>query len=651
MNHSMNFNPNATASSRLSPGFRFHPTDEELVGYYLKRKVLGRPIAVDAIAEVDLYKHEPSDLPAMSRIQSRDMEWYFFSSLDRKYSNRSRTNRATGGGYWKTTGKDRPVLHRSRIVGMKKTLVYHAGRAPRGQRTNWVMHEYRLDGEGLKLSGVSQDGYVVCRIFQKSGNGPMNGAQYGAPFIEEEWEGADEMAIKSLNGDGDVDGLVSAGGLEYVHMDDIMQDPDEFFAHENTDEQVNGSQLENSTTLPEDIVRDQSYIGDVDGCQNLALVEHNPILTAGIGGNPLILDQSCAPPSKNDGYVELNDFLENLDQNQPNNDSSADCIEGACNENFLIGIDEHGDLPEIDIDEFFDMLKENDDIQELFQMSPTVQNDVSQANYINSVSGGHPDANLAENNLDFYDALNQDIPFAQDNFEPMNDSCPSIADLCEFDKVDEMMGYFDTTDNDFAALGPLAEFQHGDTSNFKKSNFANEFGGTGTPTHDASQQASGMDAGIIASSSVMLSAPDDRPNGKKDDLTVKLDVEKTFTKRIANMLGSIPAPPALAAEYPYGAVKSVEQNSTAISPSSINFTTGMIHISSFTVSGTANQWSLQKNVDVGVLFSYTVGKSTSLTKTHGGFTGMILRSRFYLVFFSTLVLAAIFKIGLCVCTR
>ena len=50
------------AATALAPGFRFHPTDEELVSYYLKRKVLGKPVRFDAIGEVDIYKHEPWDL-------------------------------------------------------------------------------------------------------------------------------------------------------------------------------------------------------------------------------------------------------------------------------------------------------------------------------------------------------------------------------------------------------------------------------------------------------------------------------------------------------------------------------------------------------------------------------------------------------------
>jgi No apical meristem (NAM) protein len=47
----------------LPPGFRFHPTDHELVGYYLKRKVDGLKIELEVIPVVDLYKFDPWDLP------------------------------------------------------------------------------------------------------------------------------------------------------------------------------------------------------------------------------------------------------------------------------------------------------------------------------------------------------------------------------------------------------------------------------------------------------------------------------------------------------------------------------------------------------------------------------------------------------------
>ncbi|KAI3705225.1 hypothetical protein L1987_75459 [Smallanthus sonchifolius] len=179
-----------TASS-LAPGFRFHPTDEELVRYYLRRKICGKSFRFDAISDVDVYKVEPWDLPGLSRLKTRDLEWYFFSVLDKKYGNGSRTNRATDRGYWKTTGKDRSVYHRSQLVGMKKTLVYHIGRAPKGERTNWVMHEYRLIDQELERAGIVQDAFVLCRIFRKSGPGPKNGEQYGAPLVEEEWEDED----------------------------------------------------------------------------------------------------------------------------------------------------------------------------------------------------------------------------------------------------------------------------------------------------------------------------------------------------------------------------------------------------------------------------------------------------------------------------
>jgi hypothetical protein len=45
-------------------GFRLRPTDVELVNHYLKSKLLGNDdIVKDVIAEIDLCKFEPWDLP------------------------------------------------------------------------------------------------------------------------------------------------------------------------------------------------------------------------------------------------------------------------------------------------------------------------------------------------------------------------------------------------------------------------------------------------------------------------------------------------------------------------------------------------------------------------------------------------------------
>ncbi|KAF8081683.1 hypothetical protein N665_0870s0005 [Sinapis alba] len=173
--------------TELAPGFRFHPTDVELVRYYLKRKVLGKKLLVDAICELDIYKFEPSDLPDKSYIKSGDLKWHFFCPREKKYSTGVRANRATGCGYWKTTGKERAVLCNDEVVGKIKTLVYHVGKSPRGERTDWVMHEYRLEDKVLTHKNIPQDTYVLCVVFKKDGPGPRNGAQYGAPFKEEDW--------------------------------------------------------------------------------------------------------------------------------------------------------------------------------------------------------------------------------------------------------------------------------------------------------------------------------------------------------------------------------------------------------------------------------------------------------------------------------
>lgn len=84
--------------------------------------------------------------PDAAKATFGDGEWYFFSPRERKYPNGYRPNRAAASGYWKATGIDKPVVTSSgnSYIGVKKALVFYKGRPPKGVKTNWIMHEYRL---------------------------------------------------------------------------------------------------------------------------------------------------------------------------------------------------------------------------------------------------------------------------------------------------------------------------------------------------------------------------------------------------------------------------------------------------------------------------------------------------------------------------
>lgn len=90
-----------------------------------------------------------------------EQEWYFFSPRDRKYPNGIRPNRAAGSGYWKATGTDKPIHDPAtggEPVGVKKALVFYKGRPPKGSKTSWIMHEYRLSGADPLSSSANTNG-------------------------------------------------------------------------------------------------------------------------------------------------------------------------------------------------------------------------------------------------------------------------------------------------------------------------------------------------------------------------------------------------------------------------------------------------------------------------------------------------------------
>ncbi|TKW34041.1 hypothetical protein SEVIR_2G279100v4 [Setaria viridis] len=169
----------AQAPRQLPPGFRFHPTDEELVVQYLRRKALSRPLPAAVIPVVhDGARLDPWDLPGAS-----EGEGYFFSLRRAPAMGRGGgRRRRAGSGYWKATGKEKPVFlqcggKRQLLVGVKTALAFHRSE-PSSSRTGWVMHEYRLavpGGAAEQRKNASHDcvvepggEWVVCRVFLKN---------------------------------------------------------------------------------------------------------------------------------------------------------------------------------------------------------------------------------------------------------------------------------------------------------------------------------------------------------------------------------------------------------------------------------------------------------------------------------------------------
>ncbi|KAG6509878.1 hypothetical protein ZIOFF_027885 [Zingiber officinale] len=626
----------------LAPGFRFHPTDDELVSYYLKRKVRGLPLRVDAVAEVDLYRCEPWELPGLSRIRSRDKEWYFFSSLGRKYSNQSRTNRATPQGYWKTTGKDRPVLRGTHMIGMKKTLVFHAGRAPRGTRTNWVMHEYRLDDVDLIKTGISQswvgkDAYVICRIFEKSGSGPMNGAQYGAPFLEEEWEEeADGVVLLPDSGD------YVATEQEYFELSDFMQSEDSKNQQENAsdftadlDRKECGSLAEDATNFPDEIIEDDNFTNLVDEPkqQSVAAVAHE--MEKQLPADDCIHNQDN--PNIKEEYVELGDTINatNLSYQEYDNYPMK-----TCHAQDMHVIHENINLRKmLEVEEYFDFINEDTEQPEQQQIFQPEDNIYVQPNNLNFVYDG---SLSSQDKMALCNAPSDDL-FLHENTEINGLLYSPTLGPSDFEMVDDLLAFFDATnDTGSQSISPPDTFDFVEEVGCSTSRAATMVPHTTIIDGASSSGSSGVhvESGDAYKEIVIKPKPDD-PTEEPNNKTAK--------KHLMSVLGVI------SPQAPFSEWDSLPGKlSTAHSASPVHVTAGIIQIYGSTMTEDAANWSLQKDGRVHFILSYRV-VDDMVSKTAGhdltskyqiNPISMALRGGLYLTFVSWLILAIAYGVGM-----
>ncbi|PQQ06674.1 NAC domain-containing protein 5 [Prunus yedoensis var. nudiflora] len=147
----------------LPVGFRFRPTDEELVDYYLKNKVQGRDFHAEGIIdEIDILKFEPWDLVAKSLMKPDDESGFFFSQPE--YTPKKKTKRTTEVGFWKITGREHDIRTRDRrrtVIGKKRILTFYIGHVRNSDKTNWVMHEYYIP---KAHPNANQRDFVLCHL-------------------------------------------------------------------------------------------------------------------------------------------------------------------------------------------------------------------------------------------------------------------------------------------------------------------------------------------------------------------------------------------------------------------------------------------------------------------------------------------------------
>nr|XP_043622662.1 NAC domain-containing protein 104-like [Erigeron canadensis] len=160
----------------LPPGFRFRPTDEELIVHFLQRKASLLPYHPDIIPDLGLYPYDPWDLDGKAMVEGK--KWYYFS--------RKSQNRVTANGYWKSCGGDEQITCSSsngsnnKRIGVKKYYVFHVGEAPEGgMKTNWTMQEYRISDTSANNSSArsrrrdnnnnnSKLDWVICRVYEQN---------------------------------------------------------------------------------------------------------------------------------------------------------------------------------------------------------------------------------------------------------------------------------------------------------------------------------------------------------------------------------------------------------------------------------------------------------------------------------------------------
>ncbi|XP_034904382.1 uncharacterized protein [Populus alba] len=180
----------------MEQGFKFQPTNEELISKYLVPKTRGGIMGGFPMAVVNLCEHEPWDLPGKSIIKfAGQVTWYFLCPRDLR--GKADHRRKTKAGNWKSTSEPKSITseHSKKKIGVVRTLRFYEKQVI----TGWMIYEFDLID---KSSQFKKGQYVLCKLeWESKGEKNKKGEQshHIAPVSHSEVQPSQSMDSDSEN--------------------------------------------------------------------------------------------------------------------------------------------------------------------------------------------------------------------------------------------------------------------------------------------------------------------------------------------------------------------------------------------------------------------------------------------------------------------
>ncbi|KAK2647840.1 hypothetical protein Ddye_015331 [Dipteronia dyeriana] len=150
----------------LAVGMKFHPSDKDLVGFYLLNKICKKTESFNdlervLVNECDLYGCEEAwqIWESYGGAHLEDGEGlHLFTRLKKVSARGSRVSRRVGSGTW--AGEDGgEKIFVGDVVGFKKRFRYENRHSPQHDGA-WIMHEFALDSN--MFMGPNENDIVLC---------------------------------------------------------------------------------------------------------------------------------------------------------------------------------------------------------------------------------------------------------------------------------------------------------------------------------------------------------------------------------------------------------------------------------------------------------------------------------------------------------